>query len=144
MVIAMNHSSLFGLAALQRTPDRTGGGGGGVCLKGRCSGGKLRAVTKRLVRTVKSVGGQSLAVGNAAGGGIGVADALSGRVEGGAWGGGGHTPLPSSKALGGGGLLHWVSVVATSLACVHFKAPRWSAAHQSHQCRLQCFPCYRR
>ena len=38
------------------------------------------------------------------GGGIGVVDVPSGRVVGGALGGEGGAPLPSSKALGGGGL----------------------------------------
>ena len=42
-------------------------------------------------------GGQSLAVGNAGVGGIGVADVPSGRVEGGALGGGGHPPSLQAK-----------------------------------------------
>ena len=53
---------------------------------------KLSTVTKRLVRTVKSVGGQSLAVGKADGGGIGVVEVPLRRVVGGALGGGGGTP----------------------------------------------------
>ena len=45
-------------------------------------GGKLRAVTKRLGRTVKSVGERSLAVGKAVGGDIGVKGMPLGRVVG--------------------------------------------------------------
>ena len=69
----------------------------GICLKGRGGcGGKLRAVTKRLGRAVKSVGGQSLVVGQAGGGGIRVADMPSGGVVGGALGREGGTPLQST------------------------------------------------
>ena len=83
-------------------PPREGGGGGGagVCLKGRALWGKLGAVTKRLGRAAKSVGGQSLAVGNAGGGGVlGLRTCLRVELKEERWGGG--DPLPSSKALGG-------------------------------------------
>ena len=72
---------------------------GGVCLKGRRSGGQLRAVTKWLGRTVKLGGGGSHWRLEKWGGGIGVVDVPSGRVVGGALGGEGGAPLPSSKAL---------------------------------------------
>ena len=73
----------------------------GFASKGVRSGGQLRAVTKQLGRTVKSVGGgQSLAVAKA-GAGIGVVDVPSGRVVGGALGGKGGVSLPLRKALGG-------------------------------------------
>ena len=72
----------------------------GVCLKGRALWGQTQSSNKAVGAPVKSVGAQSLAVGNAGGGGIGVADVPSGRVEEGALGGGGGAPpLPSSKAL---------------------------------------------
>ena len=60
-----------------------GGGGGRDLLEGEGPlGGKLRAVTKRLGRTVKLVGERSLAVGKAVGGGIGVGGMPLGRVVG--------------------------------------------------------------
>ena len=73
--------------------------GAGVCLKGRALWGQTQSGYKAVGARCKIGWGQSLAVGNAGGGGggIGVADVPSGRVEGGALGGGG--PLPSSKAL---------------------------------------------
>ena len=57
----------------------------GFARTGRRSGGQLRAVTKRLGRAVQSVGGQSLAVGKAGGGGV-IGVVPSGRVVGGALG----------------------------------------------------------
>ena len=70
-------------SAAQPNIDKMAEGDGRDLLEGEGPlGDKLRAVTKRLGRTVKSVGERSLAVGKAVGGDIGVGGMPLGRVVG--------------------------------------------------------------
>ena len=81
-----------------------GGGGAGLCLKGR---GAIREIPERLQsghRGCEAVGGRLLAVGNAVGAGVGVQGCLWGRVRAGVLGGGGGTPPPLQAIPWGGGM----------------------------------------
>ena len=90
---------------LQGTPQQSwgGGGGAGLCLKGR---GAIREIPDRLQsghRGCEAVGGRLLAVGNAVGAGVGYRDAFGVESVPECWGGGRGDPPPSSDSLGGGG-----------------------------------------
>ena len=80
------------------------GGKAGVCLKGRALWGPTQSSYKAVGAHCKIGWGGSHWRLEKRGGGIGVVDVPSGRVVGGALGGEGGAPLPSSKALGQGAL----------------------------------------
>ena len=77
---------------------QVGGGGPGLCLKGRgCDWGKFQSGCGAVTGDVKRLGGRLLAVGNAVGAGVGVWECLWGRVRAGVLGGRGVPPPPPLK-----------------------------------------------
>ena len=88
------------LCRLPRLVPSTMKGWPGVCLKGRALWGPTQSSYKAVGAHCKIGWGGSHWRLEKRGGGIGVVDVPSGRVVGGALGGEGGAPLPSSKALG--------------------------------------------
>ena len=80
-----------------------GGGGGGLCLKGRGAIGEIPERLQSGHRGCKAVGGRLLAVGNPVGAGVGVWEWLWGRVRAGVLGGRGVPPPPPLQAIPWGG-----------------------------------------
>ena len=79
-----------------------GGGGAGLCLKGRGAIGEIPERLQSGHGGCEAVGGRLLAVGNAVGAGVGVWECLWGRVGAGVLGGEGYPPPSSNDSLGRG------------------------------------------